>query len=56
MHLLNCYRSAQGITVNGQVQIAPIQFDQCAVFAFVCKNRTESIHKQTIRKKQPLGA
>jgi hypothetical protein len=32
------------------------KFDQCAAFAFVCKNRTESIHQQTLQKKQPLGA
>jgi hypothetical protein len=36
--------------------MAPVQFDQCAAFASVCKNRTESIHQQTLRKKQPLGA
>ena len=47
---------SQSLTANGQVQMAPVQFDQCAAFAFVCKNRTESIHQQTLRKKQPLGA
>ena len=56
MDILNCHRSAQGTTANGKVQVAPVQFDQCAAFAFVCKNRTESIHQQTLRKKQPLGA
>mgnify|MGYP000736821281 CR=1 FL=1 len=56
MDILNCHRSAQSLTANGQVQVAPVQFDQCAAFASVCKNRTESIHQQTFRKKQPLGA
>ena len=56
MDILNCHCSAQGATANGQVYMAPVQFDQCAAFAFVCKNRTESIHQQTLRKKQPLGA
>jgi len=36
--------------------MAPVQIDQCAAFASICKNRTESIHQQTLRKKQPLGA
>ncbi len=36
--------------------MAPVQFDQYAAFTSVCKNRTESIHQQTLRKKQPLGA
>ena len=56
MDILNCHRFTQSLTANGQVQMAPVQFDQCAAFAFVCKNRTESIHQQTLRKKQPLGA
>ncbi len=33
-----------------------LPLEQCAAFTSVCKNRTESIHQQTIRKKQPLGA
>lgn len=56
MDIFNSHRFAQSLTANGQVQVAPVQFDQCAAFAFVCKNRTESIHQQTLRKKQPLGA
>ncbi len=56
MDILNSHRFAQSLTANGQVQMAPVQFDQCAAFVFVCKNRTESIHQQTIRKKQPFGA
>ena len=38
MDILNCHRSAQSLTANGQVQVAPVQFDQCAAFASVCKN------------------
>jgi hypothetical protein len=41
---------------NSQVEVAPIPFNQCAAFAFVCKNRTELIHQQTLRKKTSLGA
>lgn len=56
MDILNSHRFAQSLTAIGQVQMAPVQFDQCVAFAFVCKNRTASIHQQTLRKKQPLGA
>ncbi len=56
MDILNCHRFTQSLTANGQVQMAPVQFDQCAAFTSVCENRTESIHQQTLRKKQPLGA
>jgi hypothetical protein len=51
MDFLNSHRFAQRLTANGQVQMAPVQFDQCAAFASVCKNRTESIDQQTLRKK-----
>lgn len=50
MDILNSHRFTQSLTANGQVQMAPVQFDQCAAFTSVCKNRTESIHQQTLRK------
>lgn len=56
MDIPYCHRSAQGTTAYGQEQMAPVKYDQCVVFALVCKIRTESIHQQTLRKKQPLGA
>jgi hypothetical protein len=37
------------------LNLAPVKFAQCAALASVCKNRTEPIHPQTLRKKQPLG-
>ena len=56
MDILNSHRFTQSLTANGQVQMAPVKFDQCAAFTSVCKNRTGSIHQQTILKKQPFGA